>query len=73
MAKKYGGTVYDVEGKSWDWGQALCRETYGVDWMQDPEFNYNEETITPEMPAPERLYQNAKLWEFGNHPSWVIL
>jgi hypothetical protein len=70
MALKYGGTVYEKDGKQWDWGQALCRETYGRDWMNSEEFNANEE-IPPEEPAPERFVSDAQKWEKGIHPEWV--
>ena len=70
MAWKYGGSVYEKDGKEWDWGQALCRETYGKNWMTDEEFNKNEE-IPPEEPAPKRFLEDAIKWEKGIHPDWV--
>jgi len=60
MAKKYGGTVYEKNGKTWDWGQALCRECYGVDWMNK----------VPETPTWEDVAR-AKKWEEDEIPSWV--
>ena len=70
MARKYGGTVYEHDGKQWDWGQALCRETYGRDWMKNAEFIQNEE-IPPENAAPEKFVSDAKKWELGINPIWV--
>lgn len=60
MARKYGGTVYEKNGKTWDWGQALCRECYGPDWMKK----------VPETPTWEDIVR-AKKWEDGEIPNWV--
>jgi hypothetical protein len=70
MGYRYGGSVYEKDGTHWDWGQALCRETYGKNWMTSEEFNENEK-IPPEDPAPERFLSDAKKWETGIHPDWV--
>ena len=60
MARKHGGTVYEKQGKSWDWGQALCRECYGPDWNN----------IVPETPTWNDIAR-AKRWEEGEIPEWV--
>ena len=70
MAHKHGGSVYEKDGAEWDWGQALCRETYGRYWMTSEEFEENEK-IPLDEPAPERFISNAKKWESGIHPEWV--
>ena len=48
LSKKYGGIVYDKRGKVWDWGQALCREIYGYDWMHSEQFQ--EDDKLPDVP-----------------------
>lgn len=60
MAKRYGGTVYEKNGKTWDWGQALARECYGEDWNN----------LVPETPSWEDI-ANARAWELGKIPDWV--
>ena len=60
MAVQYGGTVYDKDGKWYDWGQALMREQYGKEW-------YKLNLIDPTHDDVER----AKEWELGKIPSWV--
>jgi len=60
MTKKYGGTVYEKNGKRWDWGQALARECYGEDWM----------SVVPETPTWEDIAR-ADRWEKGEIPEWA--
>jgi len=60
MAKKYGGTVYEKNGKTWDWGQALARECYGEDWND----------IVSDTPSWDDI-AHAKKWEEGEIPEWV--
>lgn len=60
MTDKYGATVYEKNGKTWDWGQALCRECYGEDWND----------VVPETPAWNDIGR-AKEWENGDIPEWV--
>jgi hypothetical protein len=68
MTDKFGGTCREKEtsetvGKSWDWGQALCRLCYGEDWN-----NYiSEQNI--ETPSWEDI-EKAKEWEAGKNPEW---
>ncbi len=64
MTKKYGASVCDKNGKIWDWGQALCRECYGSNWMNVLE----EENITT--PSWDDI-EKAKIWENGKMPKWV--
>lgn len=33
-----GGSIKDKSGKSYDPGQAVCREMFGPDWMASEEF-----------------------------------
>lgn len=60
MARKHGGTVYEKNGESWDWGQALCRECYGEDWMEK----------VPATPTWDDIAQGRR-WENGEIPDWV--
>ena len=67
MAWKFGGTVYEVDGgKSWDWGQALCREVYGKGWSNDPQFLADDEL--PDV--PDWFVEAAQKWEAGEWPAW---
>ena len=44
ITNKYGGSIYDYEAnKSWDAGQAVCREMYGADWMNSAAFQSDQE------------------------------
>jgi len=61
MSKKHGGIVFDKNGKIWDWGQALCRECYGENWINER---------LPESPTIESV-KRAQQWEAGDIPSWV--
>ena len=70
MARRYGGTVWDRSGKQWDWGQAICREMYGADWMKDAEFRTLNDTPDTE-PVPDDVLKRARDWQFGEWPSWV--
>lgn len=60
MARKHGGTVYEKNGKRWDWGQALCRECYGEGWND----------IVPETPSWDDIAR-ADRWEKEDIPDWV--
>ena len=63
MSKKFGGVVVEKNGKRWDWGQALCRERYGENWI--------EENL-PNEPDNEAVLI-AQNWERGEIPDWVDL
>ena len=63
MAEKYGGAVYDTNGKTWDWGQALCRECYGEDW------NDVIAELGIETPSREDIDRERR-WEAGELPDW---
>jgi len=65
MGKRYGGTVYERSGLTWDWGQALCRECYGRNW--------NEEIIRLGIETPTwDDIARAKGWEDGELPEWFM-
>ena len=62
MAMRFGGPVYDTSqpSKLFDWGQALCRECYGIDWNDN----------VPDDPTSEDV-ERAKDWEAGDWPEWA--
>lgn len=62
MAKKYGGTVCSRDGNRYDWGQALARECYGIDWND----------VVPDIPTRDDVNCAVK-WESGEIPSWVLI
>ena len=66
MTKQYGDTVFDkVNNENLDWGQALCRESYGESWATFMTQNHIE------MPGSDEV-QKAKEWEAGKIPDWVV-
>ena len=71
MSKVYGGTVTDIEGRTWDWGQALCRVIYGVNWNTDPEFE-RDNMKAPEEPAPTMAINLVKKWNTGEWPKEIV-
>ncbi len=72
MAEKHGGTVYDKNGKTWDWGQALCREMHGAEWMTDPDYLAINEIPATE-PAPKEVVDTARRWLDGEiRPDWIV-
>jgi len=71
MAQKYDGVVYDRIMGGWrggmDWGQALCRECFGIHWQKHPHFKALEENDGPTQKEADR----AKRWEEGEWPIWA--
>jgi hypothetical protein len=68
MANRYDGVVWDNElERRWDWGQALCRELYGPDWMNSEEFKADNEATYPS----EEIMQRAFDWEKDIWPEWA--
>lgn len=68
LANKHAGVVYDNEiERSWDWGQALCRGLYGVDWMNHPSFIEADDAHYP----PVEAFEILKGWESGQFPEWL--
>lgn len=65
MARRFGGTVHDKEGPpyGWDWGQALCRAQYGLDWSK---------LDIPDGPDEESV-RIAQAWEDGEWPAWAVI
>lgn len=57
----YPKCAAEIKRYGYDWGQALCREQYGIMW------NYME---LPECPTQKDV-DRAKRWEEGEIPSWV--
>lgn len=65
MNRRYGSAwVHDTtqDHKAMDWGQALCREQYGPNWENHPDFGDD--------PSPADV-ERAKAWEAGDWPEWV--
>jgi len=63
MGGRFGGSVFDREGGpsyGWDWGQALCRERYGLDWNSQVHETPDEEDV-----------RIAQEWEAGKWPDWA--
>ena len=69
MAAKYGGTVYDGN-KRLDWGQAMCRQAFGPDWMNDDDFKSFDNSSSDE-PASGYVIEVCKRWESGEWPQWA--
>jgi len=64
MTEKFGPTVHSKSGERFDWGQALCREQFGINWMQDMQ------TMNIYMPTKKDL-DRAIEWENGDVPEWI--
>ena len=64
MTDLHGPDVLAEDGEKLDWGQALCREQFGVDWKH----YMMENNIS--MPTKSDL-EKAIEWEKGNIPDWV--
>lgn len=64
MSMRYGGIVYGLDGKQYDWGQALMRECLGPDWIR-LSIEQGED-----MPTKEQV-KRALDWEDGQWPEWV--
>ena len=61
MTDRYGSGVIDKEtGQHLDWGQALARERYGLDW----------DAKVPDTPTKEDV-ERALAWETGDWPEWA--
>ena len=60
MAVTYGGIVRDQAGHVYDWGQALAREQYGLDWLDK----------VPDSPTDEDVLR-AQAWKKGDWPDWI--
>jgi hypothetical protein len=66
VGRKRGGSIFDfTTNKTWDSGQAICREAYGPDWMNNPEFKEaNDAEIAPQsyLDAAKRILENMPDW-----------
>jgi len=65
MEIKNASVVIEKNGKEWDWGQAIARDTLGLKWNSSPEID------DPELETLELAIKKAKEWEKGNEPTWV--
>lgn len=67
---RYGGSIYDGEaGKSWDPGQAICREIYGVGWNTDPSFLESNQLPSDQFPE-EALEPVKRVVEERGYLQW---
>lgn len=61
-----GPTITDVTtGRTMDAGQAICREAYGVDWVDSPDFKAaNAAAVAPDeyLAAARRLIAREPNW-----------
>ena len=64
MSQKYGDIVLDHNNKQYDWGQALCRERFGINWES---YMRNHNIAIPTQDDLDRALE----WEDGNIPDWV--
>lgn len=64
MGEANGRVVVDVSGMKYDWGQALCREQFGPDWIN---YMRTQNIIVPDEDDLERALE----WEQGVKPDWV--
>lgn len=72
LAHKYGGTVYDKETpKTWDWGQALCRERYGIGWSASEGFADHEKRHAKDVDQEDA--DIITKWLQGDLPDWMDL
>lgn len=69
MAVLHGGIVHEGN-KELDWGQALCRELYGEDWMRNPEY-IELDNISINDPIPNYVIARAEQWMNGENPAWA--
>jgi len=69
MSQEFGGIVYDKEdgNRRLDWGQALCRQVFGIDWMNNPAWRDADNSPT----VPLEVWKAAKKWRHGDWPEWA--
>lgn len=73
MAAKNGGIVTDKEtGRVMDWGQALCRDLYGTDWMNSEEFEADN-SIDSGQPVPDHIIERAAALDIEGLADWMII
>ncbi|KKK90200.1 hypothetical protein LCGC14_2725440 [marine sediment metagenome] len=69
--EKYGGSIHDFElGKTWDPGQAICRELYGPHWSHSAawkEADAIEEGVVDEFVETGRdMIEKTPAWMSGD-------
>jgi len=61
-----GGIIHDfTTGKDLDAGQAVCRELYGENWMNEPEYYMDNDSATPPLgfiAAAKRVREGTPEW-----------
>jgi len=68
MNEKFGPEVTSVEGKTFDWGQALCREIFGPNWMSEMA---SQKILAPRREDLETAYSMELLLDEGKPPKWM--
>ena len=64
MRTKNGPIVRAKDGEEFDWGQALCREQFGVEWKKY--------MCIHDIAAPTKNdLDRAIRWEKGEIPDWI--
>lgn len=69
MAKKYPGWSYPSENAI-EFGQGICREMYGKDWMNHPKFRTENDKDPETEDVDPSVIDRAKRWEAGEIPEW---
>jgi len=73
IVKYFGGKIRDKRNnKCYDPGQAICAETYGPDWMNNPEF-WKIDGLSIEDAPEDKFYESAKKMANGYIPEWVLI
>jgi hypothetical protein len=66
IGRIYNGSIFDFTvNRSWDPGQAVCREAYGSDWMNSKQFQEaNNSPIAPIefIEAARKIIQKCPSW-----------
>jgi len=64
MTEEYGSIIVAKDNQKYDWGQALCREMFGVNWNS---YMVEKNILIPTQKDLDRALE----WEKGDIPEWV--
>lgn len=70
LARKHGGTAYRDDGRSMDWGQAICYGFYGPDWSNDARF-IKDNQLPGSIPVRREVMTMAQRWLLDGPPSYM--